>query len=259
MTFTSAELTAWIGAYLWPLFRIGALVGIAPVLGSRTVPVRIRFGLALALTLLVAPLLPMPPAVDPLSPPGMLITAQQLLIGLTMGFALRVAFSALEIAGQVIGQLMGLGFASMLDPQNGVQVPVVSQFYTLMAVLLFLAFNGHLVLIEVLVESFRSLPVGAAGLPPASLWTLAAWAGQMFAGAVRVALPAVTALLVINLTFGVITRAAPQLNIFAVGFPVTLLLGFLVMLFSLPGLPAQWQLQLEGTFAALQALTGGGR
>jgi flagellar biosynthetic protein FliR len=256
MTFTSAELSAWIGAFIWPFARIGALVGIAPVLGSRIVPVRIRLGLALALTAVVAPLVPAPPALDALSAPGVLVMAQQVLIGLAMGFALRMTFGALDLAGQTIGQLMGLGFASMLDPQNGVQVPVVSQFYTLLALLLFLAFNGHLVLIEVLVASFHTLPVGAA-LGPDGLWTLAGWAGQMFAGAVLIALPAIAALVVVNLALGVITRAAPQLNIFAVGFPATLLLGFVVMLVALPGFSGQWQLQLEGTFEALHRLLGG--
>ncbi len=175
-----------------------------------------------------------------------------------MGFALRLVYTALDVAGQTIGQLMGLGFASMVDPQNGVQVPVVSQFYTIVAVLLFLAFIGHLVLIEVLVDSFRTLPVGQ-DLPPASLWTLATWAGQLFVGAVLIALPAVAALVVINVAFGVITRAAPQLNIFAVGFPVTLMLGFAVMTLALPGLPDQWQRELEGAFETIRVLVGGNR
>ncbi len=240
---------------MWPFFRIAALVGAAPIFGTRTVPVRIRVVIALALTAVVVPLLPPAPAVDPLGAAGASITTQQILIGGSLGFALRMVFSALELAGEVIGQLMGLGFASMIDPQNGVQVPVISNFYTLMAVLLFFAFDGHFALIEVLVDSFRTLPLAAAPNYE-GFRTLVAWAGQMFAGAVLVALPAAAALLLVNLAFGITTRAAPQLNIFAVGFPLTLILGFVVMLLSLPSLPEQWQRLLDGGFALMRSLQG---
>ena len=155
MQFTGGELSYWIGSFLWPLFRVGAMLGIAPILGARVVPARIRLGLAIAITVVIVPLLPPAPAVDALSADAVLITANQLLIGLAMGFLLRLVFTAVEIAGQIVGQLMGLGFASMIDPENGVQVPVMSQYYSIMAILLFLAFNGHLLLIEMIVESFR--------------------------------------------------------------------------------------------------------
>ena len=257
MNFTSAELTAGIGSFLWPLFRIGAMVGAAPIFGSRVVPARIRIGLALVITLVVAPLLPLPPAVDALSGTGLVITFNQLLIGLALGFALRLAFSAVEIAGQIIGQLMGLGFASMIDPENGVQVPVVSQFYTVCTILLFLAFNGHLLLIELIVDSFRTLPVSTQGIPLDGLRTLADWGGQMFAGAVLVALPAICALLLVNLAFGVMMRSAPQLNIFAVGFPVTLLIGMIIMLMSLPALPGQLSGLFDQVFGLMRYLVRG--
>lgn len=256
MTFTSAELTAWIGAFLWPFFRIGGLLMAAPVFGARVVPVRIRLGLAVAITLLVAPLLPAMPAIDPLSSDGMMITAQQILIGAAMGFALRLVFTALEMAGQMTAHLMGLSFASMMDPQNGVQVPVVSQFYTIMGILLFLAMNGHLITIEVLVDSFRTLPVGASGLEAEGARGLALWGSTMFAGGLLIAMPAVTALLLVNITFGVITRTSPQLNIFAVGFPAIMLFGFVVMLLSLSGLPAQLGRLLASVFQAMGNLVG---
>src|SRR5262245_10272714 len=134
---TSAQLNTWVTAYAWPFARIAALIGSAPVFGTRTVPARIRLALALALTIAVVPALPVPSSIDPLSGAGLGITVQQILIGLGLGFALRLAFAALEIAGEAIGQTMGLGFASLLDPQNGVPIPVIGQFYTLMAVLLF--------------------------------------------------------------------------------------------------------------------------
>ncbi len=258
MNFTSAELTAWIGSFLWPLFRVGAMVGAAPIFGARVVPVRIRMGLALAITLVIVPLLPPAPAVDPLSGAGLVITFNQLLIGLALGLSLRLVFSAVEIAGQIIGQLMGLGFASMIDPENGVQVPVVSQFYSICAILLFLAFNGHLLLIEMLADSFRTLPVSTQGIPLDGLRALADWGGQMFAGAVLVALPAICALLLVNLAFGVMMRSAPQLNIFAVGFPVTLLLGMVIMLVTLPALPGQLTALTDQVFGLMRYLIGGG-
>jgi flagellar biosynthetic protein FliR len=258
MNFTSAELTAWIGSFLWPLFRVGAMVGAAPILGARVVPMRMRLGLALVITLVIVPLLPAAPAVEPLSGAGLVITFNQLVIGLALGFSLRLVFSAIEIAGQIIGQLMGLGFASMIDPENGVQVPVVSQFYSICAMLMFLALNGHLLLIQMVADSFRTLPVSTSGIPLVGLRAVADWGGQMFAGAVLVALPAICALLLVNLAFGVMMRSAPQLNIFAVGFPITLLIGMLIMLVTLPSLPDQLGTMFDQVFGLMRYLIGGG-
>ena len=258
MNFTSAEIASWIGSYMWPLFRIGAFVGAAPIVGSAVVPMRIRLGLALLVTLVVTPLLPAAPAVEPLGADALFITLQQLIIGVAMGFILRLMFNALELAGQMIGQLMGLGFAAMIDPNSGVQVPVLSQFYVVMTTLLFLAFNGHLIMIEMLVDSFRALPVSTHGFGPDAVHAVVEWGGQMFAGAVMVALPAVAALLLVNIAFGVMTRAAPQLNVFAVGFPVTLLLGLVVLVMSMPDLPSQLVRLSDAAFGLMGKLAGGG-
>ncbi len=244
--------------YLWPLFRVMALVAMAPVFGAQSVPVRIRVGFSVALTLLIAPALPPVPVVDPLSSTGLMIVIHQVLIGLAMGFALKLVFGAFVLAGQLIGQSMGLGFASMVDPLNGVQVPVVSQFYQVLVTLIFLGFNGHLVLLEVLADSFRTLPVGPNGLAMNGVWDLVIWGGQMFSGAVLISLPAVTALLVANIAFGVMTRASPQLNIFAIGFPITLLLGIVVMLVTLPVISPQLSNLMRDVFALMQQLVVGG-
>jgi len=234
MTFTDTQLSAWMTLYLWPFFRIAALVSIAPIFGTQTVPARAKIMIAVGLTVLVAPLLPAPRFIDPLSWQGLLTTFHQVLIGLAMGFMLTLVFGALVTGGQTVAQLMGLGFSSMMDPQNGVEVPVVGQFYTILATLLFLGLNGHLVLINVLVSSFQTLPVGPTGLSADKVWELVLWSRWLFIAAVTIALPAITALLLVNIAFGVMTRAAPQMNIFAVGFPVTILLGFVVILVSLP-------------------------
>ncbi len=256
MQLGSAEIAAWVGAFLWPLTRVAALVSVAPVFGSRTLPRRVRLMLALALTWAIVPFVPPVPAVEPVSPTGLLIVAQQVLIGLSMGFVLRLVFGALELGGQMVATQMGLGFASLVDPQNGAQSPLLSQFYTLLGTLVFLSLNGHLLLVRLLVDSFATLPVAATGVDRDLLWTLVGWASRTFAGAVLIALPAVASLLVVNLAFGVMTRAAPQLNIFAVGFPITLVLGLLILLYNLPTLLYQLNGLFEDAFRGIGQLAG---
>ncbi len=257
MTFTSAELTTWIGSLLWPFFRIGAMVMSAPITGSQTVPMRVRLFITLALTVVIAPQIPPAPGFDPFSPMTLLLILQQILIGVAMGFALQLVFAAIVTGGQIVAYQMGLGFASMVDPQSGVTVPVVSQVYLLATSLLYLAFNGHLVLIEVVAESFRSMPVAPDGLTREGIWQLAGWGAELFAGAVLIALPTVAAILVVNIAFGVMTRAAPQLNIFAVGFPVTLTFGFVVMMFTFPSLLPQTEQLVQKVFLLIRTVTAG--
>lgn len=234
MVITSAQLTSFVGSLLWPLFRVGALMLSAPVFGARTVPIRIRAGLSVLVTLAILPVLPTPPAIDVFSATAVLIIAQQILIGVMMGFILQIVMSAIITGGQLIAMQMGLGFAAMVDPQNGAQTPVLSQFYVIMVVLVFLSLNGHLVMLDVLHDSFISMPIGKAIMPLAGLWQLIHWSGLIFAGAVGMAIPAIASLLIVNFAFGIMTRAAPQMNIFAIGFPITLLLGFGVVMATLP-------------------------
>jgi len=259
MIWTSAEISGLVGSYLWPLFRIAALMSIAPIIGSKLVPVRIRVALAVALTVLVVPLLPHVPPIDPLSANGILVGVQQVLIGVAMGFALQLVFAAFVLGGQVTAMGMGLGFASLNDPATGVVVPTVGQFFTVMITLAFLALNGHLALFELLVDSFRAMPVAPTGLTVDSLWQLVGWGGRMFSGAVLVALPAVAAMLVVNLGFGIMTRAAPQLNIFAVGFPIILTVGFVVLLMAMPSMLSQFTQLNSETFGMLHSMLGIGR
>ncbi|MCX7628588.1 MAG: flagellar biosynthetic protein FliR [Methylophilaceae bacterium] len=233
LTVTSTQLDAWLAGFFWPFFRILALVAAAPLLGARGIPASVKISLAFAITLVVAPLLPPMPQVAPASPAGLLILVQQLLIGYGMGLAVRIAFIAVEMAGHIVGLQMGLGFATFFDPQNSAQIPILGQFLSVMAMLLFLAINGHLVMIAALVESFHTLPVG---LPVAiDGWKALALAGsQIFAWGVLLALPVLAALMMTNVALAVLTRAAPQLNIFVVGFPITLAVGLIVLALSLP-------------------------
>ena len=256
---TGAEVTAWVNSLFWPFTRIAAMIVIAPVFGAQMIPVRIRLLLALLLTVVVAPLLPVAPAIDPLSIEGLFITLQQMLIGLMLGFSVQLVFAAMVLAGQISAMGMGLGFASMVDPQNGVQVPVIGQYYAVTATLLFLAMNGHLMLIQILVDSFQLFQIGTGILTRESLNTMALWGSRLFADALMVALPVVTSILLANITFGVVSRAAPQLNIFGVGFPAVMTLGFIALMLAIGNLLPQMHNMLDSAFLAATELAEAGR
>jgi len=246
MDFSFAQATAFVGSLMWPMMRIGAMLLAMPVIGTRLVPTRIKIIITLVLSVVVLPLLPELPRVEALSIQGLFISAQQVLIGLSMGFTLQLVFGALMIAGESIAMTMGLGFASMVDPTNGVSVPVISQLFIIIGTLLFLSLGGHLVLIQLVVSSFESLPISPTGVGRDSYWALITWGSQMFIGALWVAIPALISMLVITLSMGVMTRAAPQLNIFSVGFPVTMFMGFIILILVLPGfLPRFNQMMLQ--------------
>ena len=259
MNITSDELIAFIASYMWPFIRITALISIIPILSSQIVPKRIKLGIAAAITFVIVPTLGPMPAIEILSAEGVLMCAYQLLIGLAMGFTIRIVFSAFETGGHVIGQTMGLGFAQMLDPANGITVPVISQFYTVVGTLLFLALNGHLIMIDVLAESFKIMPIALHTISMDGIWSIMTLSGWIFKGAVLISLPAVSALLLVNIAFGVMMRAAPQLNIFAVGFPISLTLGFVFILVTLPMFLPQFTHLMDGAFLTIDNMLGGGK
>lgn len=257
MQFTTAEISAWLGSFLWPFFRIGSMLMVAPITGAQYVPMRARLALALALTVAIMPLLDKAAPLTAFSWPFFVMIIQQILIGTAMGFALLLVFNAIVTGGQLIAMQMGLGFASMVDPQNGMNVPVLAQLYMMMTTLLFLVMDGHLVLISLSVESFYHLPLDGSGIDSAGFRALADWGARMLAGGVWMALPAVASLLVVNIAFGVMARAAPQLNIFAVGFPVSMMMGFLVILYTLPTIVPQFTAMLDEGFNLIRSVIGG--
>lgn len=253
LTFGSAELSAWLAAFLWPFARVLGLLIAAPLFGNPRFPLRVRLGLALLITIVVAPTLPPVPQVAPDSLAGLGIFAQQLLIGLTMGFAVRLVFTAVEMAGELIGMQMGLGFAIFYDPQNAGQIPVVGQFLGVLTTLIFLALNGHLLMLSALAESFRDLPVGT--LPGTGRWLdIAGWGAGIFSAALLLAMPVIAALLTVNLALAALTRSSPQLNVFAIGFPITLAVGFAALLLTLPWLPATAESLLRVAMERLYSL-----
>jgi flagellar biosynthesis protein FliR len=253
---TEPQLLAWLEAFLWPLFRVGAMLMVAPVFGMTGVPARVRVLLALALTAVLAPLLPAPPPAPVFGAAWLAILAQQLLIGATLGFLLRAVFEAVVLGGELISLSMGLSFAQLADPLRGVQTPVLSQFFLVLSTLIFLALDGHLTLIALTARSFELLPVGGAGLTAVDARAVAGLGSTLFLGGVQIALPAMTALLLVNLSFGVMARAAPSLNLLAVGFPVALLFGFAIVLLALPTLGAVLERLLDAGWEAARGLLG---
>jgi len=234
MQFTEAQISQWLAEFIWPLLRIGAMLMAAPVFNTRQIPIRFRMLLAVLITLLVQPVLPAVPVVSVFSNDALMIALQQIIIGVALGLIMQMAFQALIFGGQVMAYSMGLGFANMMDPTNGVQVPVVAQFWLILAMLAFVMMNGHLVMISAIVDTFTVLPVATDGLTRVGIWEILSWASRMFAAGVLMAMPVIISLLLINIGMGVVSRAAPQLNIFAIGFPITLMMGFLLIWVTLP-------------------------
>ena len=250
------EIGSWISGFLLPLFRIASLLMVMPVIGTQMVPARVRLYMALAITLALAPVLTPMPLVEALSLKAIVLIGEQILIGALLGFALQLLFHVFVFTGQLVSMQMGLGFASMMDPATGVSVPVLGQYLLMLVTLLFLAMNGHLVVFEVVAESFVTLPVGE-GLPLDNFALLSGRLGWVIGAALLLALPAISALLVINIAFGVMTRAAPQLNIFTIGFPLTLILGMIIFWISTADVLAHFERMTSETLLLMREMVRG--
>ena len=254
MDIAVTELMERFYGLLWPMLRISALLVAAPIFSLRALNLRIRIVLAMALTWLVYPMHDWP-QIDPLSASGLLEIANQLMIGLLMGLMLQVVTAAIVVAGQSIANAMGLSMATMIDPNMG-NVPVISQFLLVMSTLIFVGLGGHALLLNLVLESFNSLPIGSNLLTTEVMKQFIAWSSMLFLGALLIALPVMVALLFINIGLGVATRAAPSLNIFSVGFPAMVFAGYAVLIMALPNIGAriQW-LWMQGFFQ-VRALVG---
>lgn len=233
LTITSAQIDAWLAALIFPLVRILGVVSSAPLFGNRGISVRVRVAIGLGIAIAVLPALPPMPDVAPGSGLGIAIMVQQFLIGIGLAIVMRIVFATVDVAGELVGLQMGLSFASFFDPDTGGRTAAVAEFMGLVTTLLFLALNGHLLLVDVMVRSFEWLPVSATPLHGDGWMVAVRFGALLFAAGLLLALPIVTALLVANVAMGVLTRAAPQLNLFAIGFPITLGTGFLVLTLSL--------------------------
>ena len=254
LSVTSAQLEGWLALLAYPMARILGFLGAAPVFGNNAVPRRIKLMVGLAVTLGLMPVVPSVPQAALDSWSGLLLIVQQTLIGIAMGLVLRVVFATLDLMGEIISLQMGLSFATFFDPIAGGQTAVVGEFLTLLATLVLLSLNGHLLMLDALARSFEWLPVSAT-LPHRGGWMiLVRFGASIFASGLLMALPVVTALLITNIALGVLTRAAPQLNLFAIGFPITLTVGFGVLLLTLGHLAPLLQHFYDVGFATLADL-----
>ena len=239
MNIAAIDIVERFYAFMWPMLRISALLLAAPVFSLSALTVRIRVLLALALSVMVYPLFTWP-VIDPLSPAGLLEICNQLMIGAFMGLVLQIVTAAVVVAGQTISNSMGLSMASLIDPNVG-NVPVIAQFLLILSTLIFVGLGGHALLLALILESFATLPVGTTLFSPAAFGQLVSWSSMIFLGALLMALPVMVTLLFISIGLGVVTRAAPSLNIFSVGLPATIVAGFLVLMISLPSIGSRIQ------------------
>jgi flagellar biosynthetic protein FliR len=252
VTFTEAQLLAWLSPLFWPFVRVLALFSALPVLGQRTVPVRVRVGLSGLIVVAAQASLPPMPAVALDSALALALIAQNVVIGLTLGFAVRVVFAAVEFAGELIGLQMGLNYAGFFDPSSGSQGTATSRFFGTTIAFLFIAINAHLLVVVAVVGSFHAFPVGPE--PFAFLRTMRpeTWGAEIFGMGLWIALPLIGMLLFVNLVLGIISRVASQMNVFAIGFPVTLGVGLLGILITLPLMQAPFTMALERMLARFQ-------
>lgn len=249
VTFTEAQVLGWISAWLWPFVRVLGLFTSAPVLSMKAVPRRVRVALALLIVVCAEPSLPPMPSVALNSAEALMVLAQQVLIGVTLGFAARVVFAAIEFAGEIVGLQMGLNFAAFFDPLQGGQATAVSRFYGTVAAWLFVVMNGHLLLSAAVLHSFEAFPVSAQPLAFLSQVQPQVWGAEIFKLGLWVSLPVVAMLALTNVVMGLVARVAPQMNIFSIGFPITLGVGLTGLWLTLPMMQVPFTMAIERMLA----------
>ena len=252
LTFTDTQVLAWVSPLLWPFIRVLALFGAMPVLAQRSVPVRLRVALAFLVALCAQASLPEMPVVALDSAQALLLIVQQVLIGLSLGFAARIVFAAVELAGELVGLQMGLNFAGFFDPATLGQTTAVSRFYGVSVSWLFIVINGHLLLIAAVVQSFSAFPVGPEPFAFLRAVQPQVWGAEIFRLGLWIALPMIAMLLFVNLVLGIVSRVAQQMNVFAIGFPITLSVGLLGVLLTLPMMSAPFTMALEQMLSYFQ-------
>ena len=234
MTFTEAQITSLVASVLWPMVRIGALFAAVPVFSNKQLSIKVKALLSLLIAFMISPLLGPMPGIEVFTPEFIYVLFNQVAIGLVMGFSLQLVFGTLAIAGEMVGYSMKLGMAKMADPINGIQVPIVTTLYITLGMLVILVLDIHLVMIQLLVESFTVFPVGMQGIDRDMLWGIIGWGTRMYEMGLLMALPIVGSILLLDIAQGVMQRAAQQLQIFAIGFPITLLAGMILIWVTLP-------------------------
>ncbi|NCF75652.1 MAG: flagellar biosynthetic protein FliR [Proteobacteria bacterium] len=249
MTLFVAEIVEMLHTFMWPFVRVSAVMITAPIFSQRALNLRVRIVTGFVLTWMIYPFIDIP-QVDPFTVGAIYGLFNEVTVGALMGVTLQIVSAAIIVSGHAVSSSMGLGMANMMDPNLG-NVPTLSQFLLIIGLLVFLSLGGHLVLISVLVQSFTSIPVGSGLLSTNAISGFLAWSSQIFIGAVIMVLPVMLGLLMINGCLGVISRASPSLNVFAVGFPALIPIGFCMVLLSMVIIVGK----MEGLwFQAFQAL-----
>jgi flagellar biosynthesis protein FliR len=245
LTFTEAQVWAWMSPVLWPFVRTLALLGTLPILSQRAVPARVKVALAFFIAYSAQAVMPPMPVVPLDSAIAFAVLLQQIIIGVTLGFAVRVIFAAVEFGGEIVGLQMGLNYAGFFDPSTGGQGTAVSRFFGVSVSWLFIVINGHLLVIAALVQSFEAFPVGPEPMAFVREVRPERFGAEIFHLGLWIALPLVAMLLFVNLVLGIVSRVAQQMNIFAIGFPITLAVGLLGALLTLPLMQAPFTIALE--------------
>ena len=252
----AADVSQWVARLWWPTLRVGGFVLAAPIASETVIPRFVKIILSVSLAFLMAPMVQMPASLSIFSGAGLLAAAQELLIGVAIGMVVQLTFEALIFAGQTISMTMGLGFATLVDPQRGANTTVLGQMFMIFGILTYLAIDGHLVLLGALAESFQTLPIGAAHVDKNFMLSVVLWGAHVFESGLMIALPAVIALVIVNLALGVVTRAAPQLNLFGIGFTITLMCGFFVLIAGLDGIMTGISSLINSALMAAAELVG---
>ena len=252
LTFTEAQVLEWITPLIWPFLRVLALFGALPLFAQRGVPMRLRVALAFLIAVCAQATLPPMPVVALDSAPGMLMIVQQLVIGISLGFAVRIVFSAVEFAGELIGLQMGLNFAGFFNPMTGGEATATSRFFGVSVSWLFIVINGHLLLIAAVVQSFQAFPVGPEPFAFLRAVQPQVWGAEVFRLGLWIALPLVAMLLFVNIVLGIVSRVAQQMNVFAIGFPITVTVGLAGILLTLPLMQVPFTMALERMLSYFQ-------
>ncbi|MCW5588181.1 MAG: flagellar biosynthetic protein FliR [Legionellales bacterium] len=236
------------------LVRVSSFIFASPFFSNTAIPARIRALLSLLITVVILPFIPPIQDLNLASIDGFILISEQIILGLAVGFTLRVVFEILILSGQIIAYQTGLGFATIINPLSDISVPMVSQIYILATTLIFIALNGHLMIIKLLASSFHTIPLTNSGLSALQFETLINFTKILYASAVSISLPAIISILVVNFAFAVMTSTAPQLNIFNIGFPITLIMGLFIIYVSFSGVMDHSQELIQESFTTVNIL-----
>lgn len=254
LVINDAQISLWLSTLWLPFLRIGAALMLSPVFSSTHIPSRIRIILPIFIVAVLLPTMPTGLAINALGVDGVLLAANEILVGICLGFLLQLTFESVSFASQLMATGMGLSFASLYNPDEGESVPILGQFLMLLAILLFLALDGHLAFISFIAKSFNVWPVATPVLSAPAMSIMLAAISDMLIAALHIALPALIALIMAQVAMGVVSRSAPSLNLFSIGLPVTLLLGFFVVEAMLPNFKETFQQMLTHSFLLMQSL-----